>query len=94
VRYIRAECENGHGQDIRFGSPPDAVPVVGGVALHVPTTQVDRTVISSKLGTHPIYVDNRYTDVDLFCELIQTSSRVCGVCGGRVAYEVQEEDDV
>jgi len=91
MRYIRAECENGHGQDIRFGKPPEDAPA--GVAVHIPALLSDRTVISSKSGTHPIYVDNEHMDVDLFCELIQTSSRVCGVCGGSVEYEVRKLAD-
>ena len=46
--------------------------------------------ISSKAGTHPVYIDNENTDVELYCELIQQTSVECGICGGRVSYEVAE----
>ena len=89
MSYVRAECENGHGQDIRFGRPPDDAPGVGGIAVHIPLIEhIDRVRISSKAGTHPIYIDNETTDPELYCELVGLAGTPCGICGGCVSYEV------
>lgn len=90
MRYLRAECENGHGQDIRFERPPVDVPTVGGITVST-LERYQGSTVSSKAGTHPIYIDTEDADPELFCALIRTTSSRCGFCGGRVEYGIREE---
>lgn len=90
ARWIRATCENGHGQSIVFELPPPEVSAVGGVAVHLPGAAPEVSLISSRLGTHPVYIGTDHPMPEIFAELMNLASEPCGFCGGAVIYQPRE----
>ena len=81
--YVR--CENGHGQQVIFGSPPGHPKGVD--------------VIATKGGTHPIYISKAFNSdeehnafVEQYAKLNSVMESVrCGLCGGKLTYEVVDD---
>lgn len=75
VSVVRAQCENGHGQDLVFteGGDPDV------------------TRFHTKGGTHPVFFEGGPNLAQRVLELQRMLGAACGLCGGKLTWTMERD---